>query len=107
MDELIRPFPVWKKESRLSSSNMFVGEAVATAVLVLAILALDLTEGLVLSGAGVLIVALVVVAIASHPVARPATPSTPRVTSVRESCTRCCRSRTRAGQTGVTRGFRW
>lgn len=38
-------------------------EAIATAVLVLAILALDLTEGLALSGAGVLIVALVVVAI--------------------------------------------
>lgn len=38
-------------------------EAIATAVLVLAILALDLTEGLALSGTGVLIVALVVVAL--------------------------------------------
>lgn len=84
-----------------------VTEIIATVGLVLPILAFGLTEGLGESGTLVLIVSLLVVGIGLSSAGRPVTPSTPRATSVRASCTPSCRSPTRAPPTGVTPGCRW
>ncbi|CAM5746808.1 Glycerol kinase [Streptomyces afghaniensis] len=93
-------------EVRVAWQNVAT-EIIGTVVLVLAVLTQGLNDkGNGLGTLGALITALVVVSSACPSAARRGTRSTRPVTSVRASCTPCCRCPTRAAPTGATPGPR-